>query len=59
MSDKSLTIIGQGETNTIIEPHAAATSGFRVFEIVSTAGAGVSVLFQNLTISVASRKAVA
>ncbi len=49
--DKSLAIIGQGEANTIIEPQTAAASAFRVFEIVSSAGASVSVLFQSLAIS--------
>ena len=52
VAEKTLTIVGQGSTSTVVESHAAGgASSFRVFEIVSTAAAGVSVLFQNLTIS--------
>ena len=37
VAEKSLTIVGQGTTNTIVDSHSLGASSFRVFEIVSTA----------------------
>ena len=49
LSDKTLTIVGQGETSTIIEPSLFLWSD-RVFEVVGTSQANVTVVFQDLSI---------
>ena len=49
MSSKTLTIVGQGESSTIIEPGTTAWQE-RVFQIVSTSGAAMTVVFQDLSI---------
>ena len=49
LPNKTLTIVGQGETSTIIEPGLALWSD-RVFEVVGTSQANVTVVFQGLSI---------
>jgi hypothetical protein len=50
LPSKTLTIIGQGQANTIIAPRLSTWQD-RIFEIVGTSGAGVSVVFENLSIA--------
>ncbi len=49
LPNKTLTIVGQGETSTIIEPGLALWSD-RIFEVVGTSQANVTVVFQDLAI---------
>ena len=49
LPNKTLTIVGQGEANTIIEPGLANWNN-RVFEVVGTSQANVTVVFLNLSI---------
>jgi hypothetical protein len=49
LPNKTLTIVGQGETSTIIEPGLTLWSD-RVFEVVGTSQANVTVVFQSLSV---------
>ena len=49
LGSKTLTIAGQGETDTIIEPGITSWQD-RLFEIVSSGGAAMTVVFQDLSI---------
>jgi fibronectin-binding autotransporter adhesin len=49
--NKTITIVGQGAGSTIIEPEDDAGFATRDFEIISTPGAAVTVIFQDLTIA--------
>ncbi len=51
VGSKTLTIIGQGANQTIIEPSTAQGFGSRVFEIISQSGATMTVIFKDLTIA--------
>ena len=48
---KTLTIIGQGPNQTVIEPSTSKGFADRIFEIISQAGASMTVIFKDLTIA--------
>ena len=50
LPSKTLTIVGRGQSSSIIEPGVASWDD-RIFEVVSTGTAGITVVFQNLTIN--------
>jgi len=49
LPSKTLTIVGQGESSSIIEP-GITTWNDRIFEVVGTSGVNLTVVFQNLSI---------
>jgi fibronectin-binding autotransporter adhesin len=51
VASKTITIVGQGPGQTIIEPSTDQGFGSRVFEVIGSPGASVTVVFQDLTIT--------
>ncbi|HZW29304.1 MAG TPA: choice-of-anchor Q domain-containing protein [Isosphaeraceae bacterium] len=51
LSSKTLTIVGQGMGQTVIEPVTAQGWKDRIFEVISTPFAQMTVIFQDLTIA--------